>query len=216
MCRQYQRPVIIATQMLESMHTSTRPTRAEATDVANAILDGADACMLSGETAIGQYPVEAVSMMNRIALATEGEVTPTAKFSVKDFSVRGLHPVTQSVVRGAGEIARWLNAKLVVVASHSGATAQAISSLRGQVPVIGVSSVEVTLRRMCLYWGVTPLRGLPAEDVQKLIDRADQWGLANGLLSEGDLLVTVGGSHLSQGMHDLVAVHQVGAAPKGS
>src|SRR5690606_13153910 len=141
-CHRYQRPVIIATQMLESMHESQRPTRAEATDVANAVLDGADACMLSGETAIGKYPVEAVRMMNRIALKTEGTIL--ARLDREPIGSEPIlqHEITRAVVEGAGVMANNLKAQLVVVASHSGKTALALSQQRNFVPTVGVSSKE--------------------------------------------------------------------------
>ncbi len=122
-CRQHQKPVIIATQMLDSMQHSRQPTRAETTDVANAILDGGDACMLSGETAIGKYPRESVAMMNRIALATEELFHDNVPLPPGDFHVDGLQEMTAAIVYGAGQIAAELEARLVVVASHTGATA---------------------------------------------------------------------------------------------
>lgn len=213
MCRKLQRPVIIATQMLESMHHSRRPTRAEVSDVANAIMDGGDACMLSGETAIGEFPRDAVAMMQRIAVATEKGLKDTPPQAYPEFRAQGVHQITQSVVFGAGAIARRLDAKLVVVASHSGATALALSGQRGYVPAIGVSAKESTLRHMCLYWGVTPLRGLPARDINELMRRADEWGIETGHLVKGDRIVLVGGSHLTAGVHDILIVHEVGTEP---
>ena len=217
-CHRYQKPVIIATQMLDSMHDSLRPKRAEVTDVANAVLDGADACMLSGETAIGQYPVETVKMMNRICLATEASVAHTApRFSV-DQPQPVLHDITRAVVRGAGDMAHSLRAKLVIVASHSGRTALALSQQRSYVPTIGVSTSDRTLRSMCLYWGVTPLREAPAQNMQELIRHADAWSRQVGLAKRGDRIVIVGGSHLTagpeskemaSGVHDIVVVHEV-------
>ena len=175
-CQRYQKPVIVATQMLDSMQHSRRPTRAETTDVANAILDGADACMLSGETAIGEHPRLVVEMMRRIASATEKQYLQDRKQFLEDalgrargtvsageflpapeFLVDGLHPITQAVVDGASRIAAELDAKLVVVASKSGVTAIARSKRRGAVPTVGVSDDPATLRQMSLYWGVTPL-----------------------------------------------------------
>lgn len=220
-CHRHQRPVIIATQMLDSMHESSRPTRAEATDVANAILDGADACMLSGETAVGKYPQEAVEMMNRIALATESSLQrrpPRASECNSD----QIHGITRAVVRAAGQMAHDLDAKLVIVASHSGRTALAMSQHRSYVPTVGVSSFEETLRQMCLYWGVTPLRGAPACDMQGLIRHADAWACRIGYASKGDRIVIVGGSHLAAGpdgnemaagVHDVVLVHEVEGLP---
>lgn len=217
-CQELQKPSIIATQMLDSMHESPRPTRAEATDVANAILDGADACMLSGETAIGKFPREAVAMMNRIALATEESMVGRPPREMTRPSADNLQEITRAVVRGAGTMAHALGAKLVVVASHSGRTALALSQQRSFVPTIGVSTSETTLRKMCLYWGVTPLRGAPATNVEPLIRHADAWACEAGLAKKGDRLVIVGGSHLAAGpdgavavtgVHDIVIVHEV-------
>jgi pyruvate kinase len=216
-CHQFQTPVIIATQMLDSMQESPRPTRAEATDVANAILDGADACMLSGETAVGQFPVEAVETMNRISLATETSIQNRPPKSTHGHASQ-LHEITRAVVRAAEQVAYDLDAKLVIVASHSGRTALALSQHRSYVPTVGVSTSEATLRQMCLYWGVTPLRGAPATDMPGLIKHADEWACHNGYAAKGDRLVIVGGSHLAAGpegdemaggVHDVVLVHEV-------
>ncbi|WP_197528991.1 pyruvate kinase [Aeoliella mucimassa] len=217
-CHRYERPVIIATQMLESMHDSQRPTRAEVTDVANAVLDGADACMLSGETAIGKFPAKAVQMMNSIALATESAIPSMMRRDSKRDDYATLHSVTRAVVCGAGIIARQLKAKTLVVSSHSGGTALALSQQRNLVPTIGVSAKESTLRKMCLYWGVTPLRGAPACDMQELIRSADGWARLLFDAKKGDPIVIVGGSHLAAGpdddemaggVHDVVVVHEV-------
>jgi pyruvate kinase len=220
-CQELQRPSIIATQMLDSMHESPRPTRAEATDVANAILDGADACMLSGETAIGRFPREAVEMMNRIALATEESMAGRPPREMTRPRADNLQDITRASVRGAGTMAYALGAKLVVVASHSGRTALALSQQRSFIPTIGVSASEGTLRRMCLYWGVTPLRGAPATNIEQLIRHADAWACRAGFAKPGDRLVIVGGSHLAagragaqmaSGVHDIVIVHEIEAA----
>jgi pyruvate kinase len=222
-CHRHRRPVIIATQMLDSMQDSPRPTRAEATDVANAILDGADACMLSGETAVGAYPRAAVEMMNRIALATESSLQGRPP-RVPDGASTDLHGITQAVVRAAEQMAHDLDAKLVFVASHSGRTALALSQHRSFVPTMGVSSSDATLRQMCLYWGVRPLRGAPARDLQELIKHADDFACRSGYAEKGDRIVIVGGSHLTAGpnqsemaggVHDVVLVHQVeGLTPR--
>jgi pyruvate kinase len=217
-CHRYEKPVIIATQMLESMHESSRPTRAEVTDVANAVLDGADACMLSGETAIGKFPVKAVEMMNSIARVTESAI-PTLMWRDSErteYATR--HDVTRAVVSGAGLMAKQLKAKTLVVASHSGGTALALSQQRNLVPTMGVSTKESTLRKMCLYWGVTPVRGAPACDMQGLIRHADEWARTTCGAKKGDRIVIVGGSHLTagpdgeqmaSGVHDVVVVHEV-------
>ncbi len=131
-CKEKMKPVIVATQMLESMHHSSRPTRAEVSDVANAILDGADACMLSGETAIGEYPVKAVEMMNRIMLCTEREIVEHDR-SDRNTNQR-VHPITTAVTQAATEIAESIRAKLIVIATRSGNTAWVKSQSRSRIP----------------------------------------------------------------------------------
>ncbi len=207
-CHEYRKPVIVATQMLDSMQRSRRPTRAEVTDVANAILDGADACMLSGETAIGQHPRETVQMMNRIMLATE-ELLRGAHAEPPDGKALSIHPITLAVVYGAAEIARHLDARLVVVATRSGATARIKSQLRDFIPTIGVSDAAATLRRMCLYWGITPLADAPLSDGPKLRQFINDWGRADGSLNVGDRVVYVTGSAVIRKAHNVVVVHEV-------
>ncbi len=229
-CQRYQKPVIVATQMLDSMQHSRRPTRAETTDVANAILDGADACMLSGETAIGKHPRLVVEMMRRIASATEEQYvedrtayvnnqlsqgrTPSTHsvqdfLPAPDFLVEGLHPITQAVVDGASRIAADLNAKLFVVASRSGVTAIARSKRRGAVPTIGISDNPATLQQMTLYWGVTPLAAVASTDINGLLEQVTAWGLREGKLARGDRILLVAGIGFGTGGHNMALVHEV-------
>jgi pyruvate kinase len=208
-CHEHQKPVIIATQMLDSMQHARRPTRAEVTDVANAILDGGDACMLSGETAIGQYPREAVEMMNRIALATEELFRDNVPQPPGNFRAEGLQAVTAAVVYGAGHIAAEVDARLVVVATHSGATALALSKQRCYVPTVGLSDSRKTLRQMCLYWGVIPLPGISTESAAEMLDAVTAWGLAESTLHPGDHVVLVAGIGLHGASHNEVKVHRV-------
>jgi len=227
-CQRYQKPVIVATQMLDSMQHSRRPTRAETTDVANAILDGADACMLSGETAIGEHPRLVVEMMRRIASATEkqylqdrrqfledalgrarGTVSAGEFLPAPEFLVDGLHPITQAVVDGASRIAAELDAKLVVVASKSGVTAIARSKRRGAVPTVGVSDDPATLRQMSLYWGVTPLAAVEGNDVNRLLEHVSGWGRREGRLQHGDRILLVAGHGFGTGGHNMALVHEV-------
>ncbi len=209
LCHRYQKPVIVATQMLDSMQHSRRPTRAEVTDVANAILDGADACMLSGETAIGEHPRLAVEMMNRISLATEQHFFQRPQTTLPDKLPDGLLPITQAVVHGAAKMAEELQAKAIVVASHSGVTAVALSKLRGFVPIVGISDTETALRQMCLSWGVVPLSISATKDIVQTLDRVTAWGLEAGRFTSGDRLVLVAGTGLPSAAHNLAMVHEV-------
>jgi pyruvate kinase len=210
LCNRMQKPVIVATQMLDSMQRNRRPTRAEATDVANAVLDGADACMLSGETAVGEHPREAVEMMHRIAMATESVLRDQPPRPAAESPIEGLHVITQAMADGASQISRLLQARLVVAASHSGATALAISNRRNYIPTLGLSDQHSTLRQMCLYWGVTPLAGLPTHDSGELIAHVEAWGKRTGTLSSGDRVVIVRGTRLAARVQNALVVHEVG------
>ncbi len=209
-CRQKLRPVIVATQMLESMHTNRRPTRAEASDVANAILDGADACMLSGETAIGDFPLEAVATMDRIMFHTEQLLKgqpPGRPAKVVD----KVDAITSAVTYSAANIASAIDAKLVVVASRSGSTAWIKAKQRNYIPTLGVSNVDATLRRMCLFWGIMPHRVSCFEEPTKLIEEVSQWGQEQQLLTPGDRVVFVTGTGVISNTHNLLVVHEVQA-----
>lgn len=209
-CNRHHKPVICATQMLDSMQHSQLPTRAEVTDVANAILDGADACMLSGETAIGEYPREAVEMMHRIALATEPTYKPCHSDLSPHLETATVNRITEATVHCVGRIAADVDARLVVVASTSGTTALSLSKNRSLMPTIGVSASAATLRRMCLYWGVIPLSGAPSSDSRALVRHIVAWGRANGLLDPDDRIVLVAGTGLSATSHNMIVVHEVG------
>jgi pyruvate kinase len=210
-CNRYDKPVIIATQMLDSMQHSRQPSRAEVTDVANAILDGCDACMLSGETAVGEYPQAAVEMMNRIALATEPLMRNRPSMPPPVVLPDDLKRITQAVVVGAANIAQELDARLAVVVSHSGASALAMSKRRNMVPIVGVSDRMEALRQMSLYWNVIPLPGAPTTDSIQLLQYVEEWGQREGLLAPGNFVVLVAGVALASRGHNMVRVHEVGA-----
>jgi pyruvate kinase len=206
-CHRQGRPVIVATQMLDSMHHNRRPTRAEATDVANAILDGADACMLSGETAIGEFPIEAVETMTRIMLATE----PLVKQCPPGDAVQAteVHPITAAAVSGSAIIADHVAAKLIVVATRGGGTCRFLSKLRSSIPTIGVSDSPEVLRKLSLYWGVTPLAGAPVHDGPALRAHIDQWGREKGLITVGDRIVFVTGTNFYPMAQNILVIHEV-------
>ncbi len=200
-------PVITATQMLESMVASPRPTRAEASDVANAIFDGTDAVMLSEETAIGSYPVESVATMRRIA--REAEATPQRAVPPPP-AVGGLD-VAATVCKAAVQVAGDLRAQAIVAFTESGATARFVSRFRPKVPILGLTPHEAARRRMALYWGVeaaSPLdRGV---DLGQIIAQGDQRICQEGLATPGDLVVVVAGTPGGRGATNRVIVHRVG------
>jgi pyruvate kinase len=206
-CQKQGKPVIVATQMLDSMHHNRRPTRAEATDVANAILDGADACMLSGETAIGEFPVESVETMNRIMLATE----PLLKDRGLSQAVKGsdVHPITAAAVHGSAIMADELGAKLVVIATRGGGTCRLRSKQRDFIPTLGLSDSPQVLRRLSLFWGVTPIADAPVHDGPALRAFIDGWGRDRGLLSIGDRVVFVTGTNFYPMAQNIVVIHEV-------
>jgi pyruvate kinase len=202
-------PVITATQMLESMVSSPRPTRAEASDVANAIFDGTDAVMLSQETAVGQYPVESVATMARIA--REAEATPY--LSAPPPPAVGKLDVPATVSRAAVQMAADLQAKAIVAFTDSGATARYVSRFRPRTPIIGLTTSEAARRRMALFWGVESASPLgKGTQVRGMIADADERILREGLLAHGDLIVVVAGSPGGRGGTNRVLVHRVGEA----
>jgi pyruvate kinase len=184
------KPVITATQMLESMVHHPEPTRAEASDIANAILDGTSALMLSEETAIGEYPLEAVGTMDRIALAIE----PSIEYR-HQFPQPGDEPtVNQAMSNAACDLAETLGAKAILVPTFSGRTASVVARLRPRRPVIGLSHHDYALKHMTLEWGVTPARMPEAADVEELWSSSLEAGRESGLLEEGDLVVLTAGT----------------------
>ena len=206
-CRERLKPVIVATQMLESMHNSTRPTRAEVSDVANAILDGTDACMLSGETAIGKYPVKTVETMNRIMLCTERDML---RHHIGEFSVnQRVHPITSAVTQAATHIAESIRAKLIVIATRSGNTAWVKSQSRSRIPTLAASDSLTSLRRMSLFWGIKPIATQFIDDPSAFIDEICRWGREHAHLHSGDHVVFVTGTGVFDKAHNLVVVHTV-------
>ncbi|MDP1561849.1 MAG: pyruvate kinase [Pirellulaceae bacterium] len=209
-CRKYGKPVIVATQMLESMHTNRRPTRAEVSDVANAILDGADACMLSGETAIGHYPSDAVTMMNRIMLETERAYPDRedSRFQTPEPTTN----ITRAMVQGAGRIARQLSAQAVVIVADSIAAARYKSQVRDFIPTIALSGHRHVVRGLALYWGILPYYADPEEinGLPKIKAFIAERAKTHWQLQDGDRVLLVIDSPDNIGEHDWMTVLTVG------
>ncbi len=207
-CLQHRKPVIVATQMLESMHSSKQPTRAEVTDVANAILDGADACMLSGETAIGEYPEQAVKMMDKIMRETEKALAErSSRMTAYDRSDHW--KISDAVIFGAAQIARRISAKLVVICSHKSHAAMLKSKQRDFIPTVGISDDPRELRQMCLFWGVLPVFYAGSIEDEGLEQFINDWAKQHTDVQTDDPFVVVTDTELMPGIHDSVLVAKI-------
>ncbi len=201
------KPVITATQMLRSMVDQNRPTRAEATDVVNAIYDGTDAVMLSEETAIGRFPVETVQMMARIASAAEEEF-PHHQFLEKRSEDRKDLP--QAISYAASFLSEQVNAVAIVVPTESGSTARWVSRLRPRQPILALSRHFSTVRSLNLCWGVTPLLVSDWRDTDDMLERAKRMPKKIGMASKGDRIVIIAGVPISiPGTTNLIKVEVV-------
>ena len=189
--RQFGKPVVVATQMLESMVTSPTPTRAEVSDVATAIYDGADAVMLSAESATGQYPCEAVQMMDRIATSVEHDPSYQARIH---FTQTRLEPTTADALAGsARQIVQTVSAKAMVCYSSSGATARRIARERPPVPLLAMSASLHTSRRMGLLWGVHAVHTRDVASFEEMVEKAKRMALRHQIASGGDRIVLMAG-----------------------
>ncbi|CAH2030424.1 pyruvate kinase [Trichlorobacter ammonificans] len=206
-CNEAGKPVITATQMLESMITNPRPTRAETSDVANAIIDGTDAVMLSGETASGRFPVEAVETMVHIARDVE-----TAGFGCRsDTPVSATPSIAQAVGEAACRAAISLKAKAIAVFTQSGSTAALISRFRPPIPIVAFTSSDRIQRKLALYWGVRARSIQSLENMDQQIHVAEQALLASGL-KKGDIVVIIMGTPVeARGSTNLMKIHKLGA-----
>jgi pyruvate kinase len=202
---------ITATQMLESMTTASRPTRAEASDVANAIFDGSDAVMLSAETASGQYPVEAVQMMARIVSTAEANRSLQPLKRVPFRQISELDEFTDALAGAANYAAEQLDAKFIIVFTQSGFAARLMSKFRPAMPIIALTPSSWVARRMNILWGVQPLVLKDAGEFhEQIVDRVDEYLLSRDVVSPGDRIVILMGSPLYQrAKTNLLRVHRV-------
>ncbi|MDW8808233.1 pyruvate kinase [Streptomyces scabiei] len=203
------KPVIVATQMLDSMIHQSRPTRAEVSDVANAVLDGTDAVMLSGETSVGKYAVETVRTMSRIAEAAES-----------DMLAQGLPPLTEhnrprtqggAMARAAAELGDFLNARFLVAFSQSGDTARRLSRYRSPIPVLAFTPAPATRSQLSLTWGVETFLGPRVDSTDAMVDQVDELLLKYGRCEKGDVVIITAGSPPGvAGTTNMVRVHHIG------
>lgn len=206
--RRWAKPVIVATQMLESMIENSRPTRAEASDVANAVLDGADALMLSGETSVGKYPVETVATMARIIESTEEN-------GLERIPELGTKPHTHSgaVVKAALDIADLLGSKFVCVFTESGDTLRRVSRLRSRIPVLAFTPNEDVRRKLSVVWGATTFLAEHVKHTDQMIKQVDEIVMESGKCKLGDEVIVVAGSPPGiPGSTNSLRVHRVGDA----
>jgi pyruvate kinase len=206
LCRENAKPVIVATQMLDSMITNPRPTRAEASDVANAVIDGADALMLSGETSVGRYPTAAVRTMAEIIEEVEGEpvsmVRPLARV-----------PRTQSglVSQAARDIGEGLGAKALVAFTQSGDTVRRLARLHPRLPLLAFTPVPAVRSQLAITWGTETFLVPQVESTDAMIRLVDDAMLSIGRFAHGDVVVVVAGSPpATVGTTNLIRVHRLG------
>ena len=207
-CRNQGKPVIVATQMLDSMIRNPRPTRAEANDVANAVLDGADAVMLSGETAKGKYPVQAVETMNRIVTRAEQEMRLWQRTCQ---SPAVANNVSDAVSHAAMSIAEDMRAASVISLTRSGSTARMVSKYRPLCPIVAATPSRNTWRELALLWGVYPVMREEANNAEEAVEAAMAAALEEGFVSEGDLVVITAGVPVGiPGTTNMVQVYTIG------
>ncbi|WP_305852445.1 pyruvate kinase [Halobacillus salinarum] len=208
-CNRAGKPVITATQMLDSMQRNPRPTRAEASDVANAIFDGTDAIMLSGETAAGDYPVEAVQTMQNIASKTETGLN--YKQILSERSKHSDMTITDAISQSVTHTAINLNVNAIVTPTESGHTGRMISKYRPQAPIVAVTASEAVNRKLSLVWGVYAVMGPHAYSTDEMLDVAVDQSIASGVVSRGDRIIITAGVPVGEsGTTNLMKVHIIG------
>lgn len=208
-CNHLGKPVITATQMLDSMQRNPRPTRAEASDVANAIFDGTDAIMLSGETAAGMYPVEAVQTMHNIA--SRAETAMDHKRILSSRSKDTDNNITDAICQSVAHTALNLDVKAIITPTESGHTASMVAKYRPKAPIIAVTSHEHVLKSLALVWGVYPRLSKETKSIDEMLDVAVEESLNSEIISEGDLVVITAGVPVGEsGTTNLMRIHVVG------
>jgi pyruvate kinase len=213
-CASWRRPVITATQMLESMIENPRPTRAEASDVANAIFDGTDAVMLSAETASGMYPREAVSIMSRIIIEAESNMS---EFTLpRRRRERRVMTVSESICDAVAHAAEDLHMAAIAVFTETGNTARLISKYRPRTRIYAFAHRPTVCNRMNILWGVHPVLGSPGLSTEHMVATAEKTLLAQGQVNIGDVIGVVAGTQMASGSTNFMRLHTVHGAEEAS
>ncbi len=206
--RRNAKPVIVATQMLESMISAPAPTRAEASDVANAVLDGTDAVMLSGETSVGDYPIEAVQTMARIISSTE-------RHGLEHMAAVSWEPVTRGgiIAKAAAEVAERAGAQYLVAFTSSGDSARRLARYRGPIPILAFTTTATTRSQLSMTWGVETFKTGEVEHTDEMVRQVDEALLTLGRVEEGDFVVIIAGSPPGiPGSTNALRIHRMGDA----
>jgi pyruvate kinase len=205
---EYSKPVITATQMLESMIENPRPTRAEVSDVANAIYDGTDAVMLSGESAIGKYPVETVAMMSRIIVETERHMKETVEAAPRE--TRSHLTIAETICEATAHAADDLDLRGIALFTESGATARKLSKYHPTAPIFALSPLEITVNRLTLLWGTTPIRCPKVNTTEAMVDCAERLLEKGGYVRPREVIAIVAGTRTKSGSTNFLRLHSMG------
>jgi pyruvate kinase len=206
---EYRKPVITATQMLESMMDNPRPTRAEVSDVANAVFDGTDAVMLSGESAMGKYPVEAVAMMARIVVEAEHNILKDEAFRRRRGNCSKLS-ISETICEAAAHAAAELDVRGIALFTETGSTARQLSKHRPTAPIFALSPNEITVNRANLLWGVKPLQCAKLNSVESMVETAEAQLEAHGDVKRGEVIAIVAGTRTKSGATNFLRLHALG------
>ncbi|MBQ2137389.1 MAG: pyruvate kinase, partial [Selenomonas sp.] len=206
-CNAAGKPVIVATQMLDSMERNPRPTRAEVSDVGNAILDGTDAIMLSGETASGDYPVEAVSTMNRIAQRIESSLEYKELFVER--GLQHLKSRTRAIAHATVQMAYELDVPAIITPTESGYTTKVVSKYRPKAAIVAYTPSEKALRQLNLRWGVYPVLGSMWSDADEMLSNATAAAVKEGYVQRGDMTIITSGVKAGKGNSSSVRVYNI-------
>jgi pyruvate kinase len=204
---EWRKPVITATQMLESMIENPRPTRAEASDVANAVFDGTDALMLSAETASGKYPMEAVSMMARIITASEAQIREVSSHRRRE---RRQVSISEAICESVANVAEDLRMRAICVYTETGTTARLVSKYRPMARIFAFAYRTAVANRLNLNWGVQPILGKHVLTAEDMVRNAEDELLKRGMAEKGDVIGVISGTSGSSGSTNLMRLHVVG------